>query len=139
MHCRSLVVILIAAATSCTTGAPRPAVASRPPIAQSVAPPRGGATCDPLPKGLTLYGGIAFADVEKAGRLAMQLPERQFLETNNHLWVHFREDLRPTDLIFEYAYDDEWEDEGKFYTMHSGGLTAFRDGCPVRTEQVWTT
>jgi len=139
MHYRSIVVILIVATTSCVTGAPRPVATSRPPVAQPVAPPQGNATCEPLPKGLTLYGGIALADVEKAGKFAMQIPDRRFLETNNHLWVHFRQNLRPTDLVFEYVFDDEWEDHGKFYTMHSGGLTAFRDGCTVSTEQAWTT
>ncbi len=133
MHLRNVsIALLVCVVASCAT-------VSRPPYAKPVTPPLAAASCAPLPEGLRLYGGVPFAQVEVQGRFPLQHLERHFLETNNHLWVHFREDLRPTDLIFEYVLDDEWEDEGKFYQRHSGGLTAFRNGCTVRTEQVWTT
>lgn len=69
----------------------------------------------------------------------MRYPEQRYLLTASELWMKFREGLRPDDVIYEYVFDDNWEEDGKFYTVHSGGLTAFRDGCTVRTERVWTT
>ncbi|HVI57746.1 MAG TPA: hypothetical protein VM619_02580 [Luteimonas sp.] len=82
-----------------------------------------------------MYGGIPFAAVEQNGKFPMRHPDRRYLETSNHLWARFREGLSPTDVIFEYVQDEEWE----MGVMHHGGVTAFRNGCTVKTVQVWTT
>jgi hypothetical protein len=132
MHSRrSIIALLMCLATSCAI-APTPA---RPPFAKPIPPPAAAASCAPLPEGLKLYGGIAFAEVEHLGKFPMQRPERRYLATSNHLWSEFREGLSPTDLIFEYVHDEKWE----MGTIHHGGVTAFRNGCTVKAVQVWTT
>lgn len=129
MHIRSVgIALLMCTATSCAT-------VSTPPYANRATPPLAPASCTPLPEGLTLYGGTPFAEVERQGRFPMQRPQRRFLETSNHLWGKFRVGLEPTDLIFEYVHDEGFE-SGPF---HHGGLSAFRNGCTIKIEQVWTT
>ena len=130
MHPRYVSIILaICLSTSCAVAI------SRPPSTKPVVLPPAAASCTPLPEGLKLYAGIPFAEVERAGKFPMQHPERRFLKTSNHLWVKFREGLRPTDVIFEYVHDEKWE-RG---TMHHGGISAFREQCTLKLEQVWTT
>ena len=65
----------------------------------------------------------------------MQRPQRRYLKTSNHLWAKFREGLEPADLIFEYVHDEGFEAR----PFHHGGLSAFRDGCTIKLEQVWIT
>jgi len=91
--------------------------------------------CAPLPPGVKLYGGLSVADVEKAGRFPMQHPEHHDLATDSPIWLRFRAELLPTDLVYEYYHDERWEGGG----MYHGGLAAFRDKCTVKIEQAWTT
>lgn len=100
-----------------------------------MSPPVTPASCEPVPAGLKLYGGLPVSEVERLGRFPMQHPERRYLETSNQLWLRFRDGLKPTDLVFEYVHDESWEG-GAF---HHGGVSAFRGGCSVKIEQVWIT
>lgn len=132
---RSFITVFFAVAVaSCSSSEPRPSYSNPVPL-----PVSSSTSCKPLPKGLRLYRGIAVKDIETAQRFPMRYPEQHYLLTTSELWVELRDGLRSDDVIYEYVFDDKWEEEGKFYTMHSGGLTAFRDGCTVRTQRVWTT
>ena len=107
--------------------------------AEPVPHPVPTSKCDSSPDGLRLYGGIALSEIEQAGEFDMEEPERGTLVTSRPIWVEFRSGLEPTDVIYEYALSDAWEEGGRFYTVHAGGLIAFRAGCAVKKTRVWMT